>query len=147
MQAERKRRLVVRLQRHLLNPPVKALVHLGIVPGYAIIETTGRRTGRRRRAVVGVHRDRGGVWIVAEQGRHAGYVRNLDATPRVRLRLGGRWRSGRARVVDDDARARLASFGRRGHAQAVRRFGTELVSVRVELDGDAGGSPPAARSG
>lgn len=133
MDADRKRRVVVRLQRHLLNPPVKALVFLGVVPGYALIETTGRRSGRRRRNVVGVHRADDGWWIVAEQGRHAGYVANLQATPQVRLRLRGRWHDATARVVaDDDPRARLASFGRPSHEQSVRRFGTELLSIHVD---------------
>lgn len=138
MDARTKRRLVVWLQRRLLNPPVELLVSLGVVPGYAILETVGRRTGRRRRNVVGVHQADDGLWIVAEQGRHAGYVRNLQATPRVRLRLRGRWRDGVARVAaDDDPQARLASFARPIHARVVRRFGTELLSVHVELrDGE-----------
>lgn len=131
------RRLVVWLQRYLLNPPIKVVVALGLVPGYALIETCGRRSGKRRRTVVGVHEEDGVVWIVAEQGRHAGYVRNLEADPHVRLRLRGRWRRGVARVVDDDdVQERLAAFGR-VHAAMVRRFGTELLSVRVDLTGDA----------
>lgn len=133
MRAHTKRRLIVRLQRHLLNPAVKALVLLGAVPGYAVIETLGRRTGRRRRAVVGVRRAGEGVWIVAEHGRHAGWVRNLEATPQVRLCLRRRWRHGVARVVDaDDPHARLASFSR-VHALVVRRSGTQLASVRVDV--------------
>lgn len=135
MDARTKRRLVVPLQRYVLNPPVKAAAFVGLLPGYAVIETRGRRTGRRRRTVVGVSRTGDNLWIVAEQGRHAGYVRNLEADPCVRVRLRGRWHSGTARVVaDDDAAARLRQFGRAGHERAVRRFGTELVSVRVDLD-------------
>lgn len=132
---ERRRRRIRLVQRYVLNPPVKPLVWLGVVPGHALIETLGRRTGRRRRNVVGVHLENDTAWIVAEQGRHAGYVRNLEARPDVRLRLRGRWRSGRAEVVpDDDPEARLDSFERRGHAAAVRRFGTDLLTVRVELE-------------
>lgn len=45
-------------------------------------------------------------WIVAEHGRQAGYVRNIDADPRVRVcvRQGWsmQWRSGTAYVLDDD---------------------------------------------
>lgn len=134
MDPARKRRLVVPLQRYLLNPPMKVLVHAGLVPGHALIETTGRNTGRRRRTVVGIRRDHEDVWIVAEQGRNAGYVRNLEADPRVRLRLGRRWQPGTARVVEnDDAHARLRSFGRKAHERAVRGFGTNLLSVRVAL--------------
>jgi deazaflavin-dependent oxidoreductase (nitroreductase family) len=129
-----RRRRIVRVQRYLLNPPVKALAWLGVLPGHGLIETHGRRTGKRRRTVVGIHVDGDTAWIVAEQGRHAGYVRNLQADPNVRVRLRGRWRDGHAEVVaDDDPQDRLDSFGRRGHASAVRRFGTELTTVRVDL--------------
>lgn len=130
-----KRRLLIPLQRYVLNPPVKLAAFLGVLPGYAVIETVGRKTGRRRRTVVGVHREGDSLWIVAEQGRHAGYVRNLEAQPQVRVRLRGRWRKGTARVVaDDDPRARLDAFGRRVHARSVIRFGTELATVRVDLE-------------
>lgn len=146
MEADRKRRLVVALQRYVLNPPVKAAVFLGLAPGYALLETVGRRTGRRRRAVVGVQEENGSLWIVAEQGRRAGYVANLEAEPRVRVRLRGRWRPGVARVVDsDDPHARLDSFGRKAHARSVRLFGGELRSVRVDVE--AGADPSARRSG
>ena len=130
-----KRRVVVLLQRYLLNPPVKIATFIGLVPGYAIIETVGRSSGRRRRTVVGVHQEDDTLWIVAEQGRRAGYVRNLEAQPRVRVRLRDRWRQGMAQVVEeDDPRARLRSFGRKAHAWSVLRFGTELASVRIDLE-------------
>lgn len=123
------------MQRYLLNPPVKAVVWAGLAPGYALIETTGARSGKRRRNVVGINRDGATGWVVAEQGRHAGYVRNLEALPEVRVRLGRRWVPARATVVDDDdPEARLDTFGRRSHAAAVRRFGTELTTVRLDLD-------------
>lgn len=138
---DRKRQRVRLLQRHLLNPPVKVLAWLGLAPGHALLETRGRRTGKRRRTVVGIHLEDGAGWIVAEHGTHAGYVRNLRSDPHVRLRLRGRWRDARAEVVpDDDPQARLDSFGRRGHASAVRRFGTALTTVRVSFSPDPGGS-------
>jgi deazaflavin-dependent oxidoreductase (nitroreductase family) len=129
-----KRRRVRLLQRYVLNPPTKLAVWAGLVPGLVLIETTGRRSGQRRRNVVGLHVEAGTGWIVAEQGRHAGYVRNLQANPEVRVRRGRRWVPARAEVVEgDDVEARLDSFGRRSHAAAVRRFGTDLVTIRVEL--------------
>jgi deazaflavin-dependent oxidoreductase (nitroreductase family) len=129
-----RRKRIIRLQRYLLNTPVKVLAWIGVLPGHALIETRGRRTGKRRRTVVGIHVEDGTGWIVAEHGRHAGYVRNLRADPNVRLRVRGRWRDGHAEVVaDDDPQERLDSFGRRSHASAVRRFGTDLTTVRVDL--------------
>jgi deazaflavin-dependent oxidoreductase (nitroreductase family) len=132
--ADRKRRRVRWLQRYVLNPPVKLVAWAGLLRGHVLIETTGRRSGKRRRNVVGLLREGDTGWIVAEQGRHAGYVRNLDAEPAVRVRIGRRWRPARARIVDDDdAHARLDAFGSHSHAAAVRRFGTDLTTVRLDF--------------
>jgi deazaflavin-dependent oxidoreductase (nitroreductase family) len=131
--ARRKRARVRLLQRYLLNPPAKAAVWTGLVPGYALVETKGRRSGKRRRNVVGMHVEGDVGWVVAEQGRHAGYVRNLEANGGVRVRTHGRWRPATAHVVgDDDPQARLQSFGRT-HAATVRRFGTDLTTLRFDF--------------
>jgi deazaflavin-dependent oxidoreductase (nitroreductase family) len=131
----RKRRRVRLVQRYLLNPPVKLAVWAGFVAGYVLVETRGRRTGRRRRAVVGMKLDGNTGWVVAEQGSDAGYVRNLGSDPQVRVRIGRRWRVAQAHVVaDDDPQARLDSFGRSSHAASVRRFGTNLTTVRFDLE-------------
>jgi len=134
-QAARRRRIRW-FQRYLLNPPVHLLVRSGLVPGYVLLETLGRKTGKRRRTVVGVHfDDHGGPgWIVAEQGRYASYVRNVAACPEVRVCRHGRWRPARVTVLpDDDAQARLDSFHRRSHAAVIRRFGTDLTTLRLDL--------------
>ena len=79
-----KRRVVHILQKYLFNPPVKFLFALGTArPGYALLETVGRKTGKIRRTPVGDGRVGAQFWIVAEHGRKAGYVRNIEATPRV----------------------------------------------------------------
>ncbi|HTW11988.1 MAG TPA: nitroreductase/quinone reductase family protein [Solirubrobacteraceae bacterium] len=140
-----KLKLVRAVQRYLVNPPVKLLFGLGIVPpGYALLETIGRRSGRARRTPVGDGLVGDTFWIVAEHGYRAAYVRNLQADPRVRVALRrGRqtaWRSGIARVVpDDDPRERqrrlaATSLNRRLNAFVVRAMGTELVTVRVDLE-------------
>ena len=122
------------LQRYVLNPPVKLAVWTGLIPSYVLVETVGRKTGKRRRNVVGMHVDGDTGWVVAEQGRHAGYVANLSATPGVRVRLRGRWWHARAHVLlDDDPEARLAAFSK-SHAATVRRFGTDLTTIRFDLD-------------
>ena len=137
-QSARRRRRVVRLQKYVLNPPMKFAVGLGLVPGHALVETTGRKTGKPRRTVVGVHEDGEHLWVVAEQGRHAAYVRNIEANPAVRLRLRRRWRRATAYIVDgDDPVARLAMFGRDGHARAVQSMGTSLLTLRFDLSPDA----------
>lgn len=129
---------MVRTQKYILNPPMKLAVGLGLVPGHALVETIGRKTGKPRRTVVGVHEQDGHLWVVAEQGRHAAYVRNIEANPAVRLRLGRRWRRATALIVDgDDPVARLAMFGREGHAKAVQSMGTSLLTLRFDLLPDA----------
>lgn len=115
-------------------------VRHGLAPGsYAILETTGRRSGLARRTPVGHVVEGDTVWIVAEHGHQAGYVRNIRSNPRVRIELRDGWRDGTAHVLDDDdPRARLRSMGLRVNALVVRLMGTDLLSVRVDLD------PPAA---
>jgi deazaflavin-dependent oxidoreductase (nitroreductase family) len=131
-----KRRLVTALQVHVLNPPVRALAERGLAPSVALLETTGRRSGEPRRTPVtnGLQRGTDTFWLVAEHGRKAAYVRNIEADPRVRVRVGRRWRTGTAHVLDDDdpiARQRTLP---RLHSAAVRTLGSELVSVRIDLD-------------
>lgn len=129
------------LQRYLLNPPLKLSAWAGLLPGHVLVETTGRRSGKRRRTVVGMNIDGDTGWVVAEHGRQAGYVRNLEADPNVRVRVGRAWRPARARIVaEDDPQARLDTFSRPSHVAAVRRFGTDLMSVRFDL------TPPGPRA-
>jgi deazaflavin-dependent oxidoreductase (nitroreductase family) len=133
---DRKRRLVTALQVRVINPPVRALAARGLAPGIALLETTGRKSGEPRRTPVsnGLDRATNTFWIVAEMGRKAAYVRNIEAQPRVRIRVRARWRGGTAHVLDDeDPRARLRSLSRL-NASGVRAMGSDLTVVRVDLD-------------
>jgi deazaflavin-dependent oxidoreductase (nitroreductase family) len=131
-----KRRLSSALGKYGVNPVVKWAVEHGVAPPtYAILETTGHKSGKPRRTPVGNGLDGDKFWIVAEHGRRAGYVRNIQADPRVRVRVGGRWRTGRATVMpDDDPRRRQREIGLRFNATVVRTMGTDLLTVRVDLD-------------
>ena len=132
-----KRRLVRLFQKYVANPPAKAALALGLVPTHALLETVGRTTGKPRRNPVGngLSADGRTFWIVAEHGRDAGYVKNLMANPRVRVKLGRHWRTGTAEVLpDDDPHARLKAIGRSTNAALVRTMGTNLLTVRIELD-------------
>jgi deazaflavin-dependent oxidoreductase (nitroreductase family) len=135
MEDRERRRRTLLLQKYVVNPPTKLGVYLGVVRGHALVETTGRKTGKRRWTVVGVHEDGDRLWVVAEQGRHAGYVRNIEADPVVRVRLRGRWVPARGHLVDDDNPVeRLQTFRRERHARLVRTLGTELLTLRFDLD-------------
>jgi deazaflavin-dependent oxidoreductase (nitroreductase family) len=131
-----KARVVRAFQKYVLNPPVRALFALGVVPPtHVLLETTGRRTGHPRQNPVGSGLDGDTLWIVAEHGRQASYVRNLEANPRVRVKIGRRWRSGTATLLpNDDPRARLDRIGRRVNGFMVRAVGTDLLTIRVDLD-------------
>lgn len=136
LDGERKRRLITALQVRLLNPPIGALAARGLAPGVALLETTGRKSGRPRRTPVtnGLERGSNTFWLVAEQGRKAAYVCNIEADPRVRVRVGRRWRAGVGQVLDDDDTRERQRGMPRLHAATVRAMGTELVTVRIDLD-------------
>ena len=128
-------------QRRLMNPVVRgALLRGWRIPGYALLETTGRKSGQPRRTPVGDGLVGDAFWIVAEHGRRADYVRNIEDDPRVRVQVRGRWRSGTALPLpDDDPRQRQRTlgrhrWGRRINDLAVRSFGTDLLTVRIDLD-------------
>ena len=140
-----KRHIVHALQKYLFNPPMKLLFALGAGrPGYALLETIGRTTGKPRRTPVGDGRVGNQFWLVAEHGMQAGYVRNIEKNPRVRVKVsrGSRsvWLSGTAHLLpDDDPRERQRWLGRErpgsaSNAAVVRMMGTQLLTVRIDLD-------------
>ncbi len=65
----------------------------GFVPGWALIETVGRKTCLPRQVPVGGRLRGNTYWLVAGD-RTCDYVRNIEASPKVRLRIRGRWREG-----------------------------------------------------
>lgn len=129
-----KRRFTTALSRYVVNPVVKLAVRLGLVRRWAILETSGRKTGLPRQNPVGNGLAGDTFWIVAEHGRKAGYVRNIAADPRVRVFVGRRWRTGTAHVLpDDDPLERQRSLPGL-NARVVRLMGTDLMTVRIDLD-------------
>ena len=137
-------RVVGSLQQHVVNPIVKLGWGLGIpIPGDALLETTGRRTGLPRRTPVCDGLDGETFWLVAQRGREADWVRNIMANPRVRVKVSGfraRWRTGTAHIIDgDDPRERQRILG---EANLARRLcmctagtlNTSPLTVRIDLD-------------
>ncbi len=120
----------------VLNPVVRAAVRLGLpLPLVVILETRGRKSGQPRQIPVGKTLDGDTLWIVAEHGRRASYVRNIEADPHVRVRVGRRWRTGTAHVLHgDDWRERQRRLPNKVNSAIVRAVGTEHVTVRVDLD-------------
>jgi deazaflavin-dependent oxidoreductase (nitroreductase family) len=120
----------------LLNPVVRTAARTGLpLPGVVILETTGRKSGEPRRVPVGKALDGDTLWVIAEHGRRASYVRNIEAQPRVRVRLGRDWRTATARVLpDDDWRERQRHMPNRLNSAAVRLMGSDPLTIRVDLD-------------
>jgi deazaflavin-dependent oxidoreductase (nitroreductase family) len=147
-----KRRASTFASHRLLNPFVKAAARAGLpLPGLVILETTGRKTGQRRRTPVGKALEGDTLWVLAEH-RQGGYVRNIEANPRVRIRIGREWRTGTASVLtDDDVRERARRMPNRANTRMVLLMASEPVTVRVDLDPAAGAAAapdaPASTSG
>jgi deazaflavin-dependent oxidoreductase (nitroreductase family) len=131
-----KRRLATGGAKYLLNPFVKGAARLGLpLPLVVILETTGRRSGEPRRTPVGKAIEGDTLWVVAEHGRRAAWVRNVAADPRVRVRVGRRWRRGTARILpDDDPRERQRRMPNKLNSAAVRAMQTDMLTVRIELE-------------
>jgi deazaflavin-dependent oxidoreductase (nitroreductase family) len=115
---------------------VRRLLERGIAPKtVALLETIGRRSGEPRRTPVGNGLRDGTFWIVTEHGHLAAYVMNIKANPRVRVKVGRRWREGTAHIlVDDDPYERMRTLGRPANDMLVRLVGTEHLVIRVDLD-------------
>ena len=136
MASDRKRRVSTFITTKLVNPGVRFMLDRGIAPKtVALLETTGRKSGQPRRTPVGNGLRGAQFWIVTEHGRRAAYVKNIEADPRVRVKVGRRWYSGTARVLpDDDPHERMRTLRRPANDSAVRLMGTEHLTIRVDLD-------------
>ena len=131
-----KRQISTAFAKYLLNPVVKGAVRTGIpLPGIAILETTGRKSGQPRRTPVGKAVEGDTLWVVAEHGHRAAWVRNIEANPRVRVRLGRRWRAATAHPLpDDDPRERQRRMPNKANSAVVRVMQTGMLTVRIDLD-------------
>jgi hypothetical protein len=145
------------IQNRVVNPLVRALVVRGLgPPTYALLETTGRRSGA---PAAGARCERTpGRDLLAHRcsRRTRQYVRNLEADPRVRVKarparlrdgLRMRWRSGVAHPMPEDdpyQRHRQLGRGRPDHRldgillqRLAALEGGRMLTVRIDLD------PPA----
>jgi deazaflavin-dependent oxidoreductase (nitroreductase family) len=126
--ADRKRRRVSFFHRHIANPITRRL------PTQMLLETTGRVSGQPRCTPIGGRLDGDSFWLVSDHGEASDYVRNIKANNRVRVRIRGRWHAGTAALLPgDDPHVRLATLPR-FNSSMVRALGTDLLTVRVDLD-------------
>ena len=132
-----KRRVFRTVTNRVVNPVVRRAIQRGaLTPAWALLETTGRRSGRPRQTPVGNGLRGDHFWIVTEHGYAASYVQNIQADPRVRVKVGGRWLAGTAHILpDDDPYERLRWLRRPVNDALLLAVGTEQLVVRVDLDG------------
>lgn len=122
-----KRQVVHRVQRLAVNPVGRQLP-------VTMLETIGRKSGQPRLTAVGGRVVDNKFWMVSEHGEHSDYVYNIKANPAGRVRINGRWRSGTAQLLpDDDPVQRLGNLPKLNSA-VVRLMGSDLLTVRVDLD-------------
>ena len=129
-ESQRRRRSRHRLFWRIVNPPSRWLA--GSAPWWVLLETRGRRSGKPRSTPLARGPVDGDVvWLAAVHGRHAQWVRNLEASPEVRIKLSGRWHHAHATVHEyDEATARRFNrYARSGP----RTLGIDPALVRVEL--------------
>jgi deazaflavin-dependent oxidoreductase (nitroreductase family) len=78
--------------------------------GYAILTTTGRKSGKPRARTIRAVRDGDRIYAVALLGDKCAWLTNARANPAVTLRLGTKTMSANAReLTDPDERVRAAS--------------------------------------
>jgi len=137
----RKYRIVTTLER-VNNRLTRFALRRGLAPkGFALLETTGRRSGLPRHTPVGNGQAGDTFWLVAAHGDQADYVRNLRVEPRVRVKIDGRWRTGTAVILpDDDALARSRTLPSRWDAVIGRLMASTPMTIRIDLTHETRGN-------
>jgi deazaflavin-dependent oxidoreductase (nitroreductase family) len=120
----------------VVNPIVRRLLERGLFPKtHALLETTGRVSGKPRRTPVGNGLRGEEFWIVTEHGWAADYVKNIERNPRVRVKIGRSWHSGIARILpEENPRERLRELDRPVNDSLLKAVGTEMLVIRVDLE-------------
>jgi deazaflavin-dependent oxidoreductase (nitroreductase family) len=114
-----KHKRLLRTARHgqILSALMLPVVQLSPPNGYGVITTTGRKTGKLRRKCVRVVRRGMRAYLVqlvpphlavTRPGAVSGWLWNIRADPRVRLRIKGGSFTGVAREITDTAELALA---------------------------------------
>lgn len=133
----------MRLSRPVVRV-ANAITNLAIITGIPrppytrknalVVETVGRRSGRRYRIPVGYLDDAGRIIVVVEDGLRANWVRNaLAKDGQLRTHFRGRWREATLRILDEDPESYLARMNRI-HAGFVRLESTTAGVVELVLE-------------
>jgi deazaflavin-dependent oxidoreductase (nitroreductase family) len=144
-----------RLSNIFVSPQFRVLP---LPRGFALLTVTGRRSGKPRRRPVRAIRRGDTLYAVAVLGERSDWLRNVRKHPSVRVKIGARTQSARAREIDDAAERESAAelyarevvpydyvdyaslhWGfptRRKIQDAHRRWIEDGVMVAIDLEGD-----------
>ena len=138
--ALRKFKFERRIGRTIVNPLVSALDKIGIRASSVVeLETTGAKSGQPRRVPLTGRADDGGVWVISQHGRRAGWAHNIAADPegtgsrqqpmaqrhsRVRA-------SRRCRRQGPQLRRRRRKLSQSATALGMRALQSDPISVRI----------------
>jgi deazaflavin-dependent oxidoreductase (nitroreductase family) len=99
-----------------------------------VIETVGRRSGKRHRIPVGYLDDDGRIIVVVEDGPSSNWVRNaLAQDGHLRIHLRGRWRSAKLRLLETAPETYLRRMNRI-HAGLVRSHSSTPSVAELVLE-------------
>jgi deazaflavin-dependent oxidoreductase (nitroreductase family) len=111
-----------------------------------VLETVGRVSGARRPVELWFAADGDRLYFLSGGRDHSDWVRNLAATPRVRVRIGRQWYAGSGRAiegtVDEPLARRLLAAKYQGwrEGRPLSDWATGSLPVAVEVvavDGEA----------
>ena len=125
------RRSVARRFWKIANPINRPLA--GLLPWWVLLETKGRRSGKRRLTpFANGPFDGKSIQLIAVHGAHSAFAHNIAADPHVRLKRRGRWRTGTAELVepDDASLQHFSSYARLGY----RTLGEDPKILRIDFD-------------
>jgi deazaflavin-dependent oxidoreductase (nitroreductase family) len=133
----RKYRIVTTVES-INNRLTQFTLHHGIaLPAFALLETTGRKSGRPRYTPIANGTVGDEFWLIAVHGEQADYVRNIRGNPRVRVKVRGRWRSGIAvPLPDDDTAVRSRTLRYQWDAAIGRLMASAPMTIRIDFDPD-----------
>lgn len=107
----------------------------GLAPrAFALLETTGRYSGKSRHTCVGNGLIGETFWVIAAHGEQADWVRNIIKQPQVRVLANRRWRTGTAVLLpEDDTEQRSHTLPYQWDAAVGRAIATTPLTVRIDL--------------
>jgi hypothetical protein len=120
-----------RFRRWVANPVMKRVA--GYLPGHALLETIGRKSGRARRTPFGGDGPGLSTGSSPTTATVLSTSATLKPTPQVRIQIHGRRHDGIAQTVPDDNPAERLRKLPRFNSMLVRSLGTDLLTVRVTL--------------